>query len=249
LDRRFEELKKISEEKNELVSADKNIQSAVLAMTEVKKQIENAPEEITSLIANPNTDKNIVDIGQKNELADTDLSDYQTETWLMLLGLTHPNDYESEIKNNCHIDEEAASKITKEIISKILTQEIREKLLELYKKNSFVENTKTYYSEKQRREIKNKIIAFEPEWEQNINFIVSSGDYSVFVSKEDYNNIETSKETSKSEEVVKREKVTLRLTEKSIPEMLLKNDALELPPTHFEELEPGEENEKINFNI
>ena len=103
--------------------------------TETEKIIGNQfkylPEEIIALFANPNTNVKILEIGKKYNLNYEQLEILQTETSLLILNLTHPDDYKSELKARLNIQEENLNNTVKEIYS-FISDEIIQKLKDIY---------------------------------------------------------------------------------------------------------------------
>ncbi len=102
-------------------------------------------------------------IGKENLLTDEQINAFQAETSLVLLGIEDNYSYASNIKNNVGVETEKAEKIAKETFEKIL-KPITDILEENVKKN-----------------LGNKRVTLT----QNVDFILSGGDYSSFVDKPD----------------------------------------------------------------
>lgn len=100
----------------------------------IKKQLEYLPKEVVSIFANPKTNDKILEIGRTNNLNAEQLEIFQTETSLLLLGLTHPDDYLNELKNRLNIYEDKLNNLTKEIYA-LISDGIIEKLKEIYQKS------------------------------------------------------------------------------------------------------------------
>lgn len=111
--------------------------------------------------------KIFVEIGKNHKLIEEEVKKLEIETILVLIGLVNPLLYSQNIENNIGMSEQESKEVEKEITSQIF-QPIYEKIVEKIK------NSPTYYN---------------PKWKQSVNFIVSGGDYSVFVEEtENMNN-------------------------------------------------------------
>lgn len=99
----------------------------------IKEQMETLPEEVRSLFTDPKINEKILEIGNNNILNTEQMEIYQTETFLLMLGLTHPSDYQDELKSKLNISDEALNNISKEIYV-LFSREIIEKLKEIYEK-------------------------------------------------------------------------------------------------------------------
>lgn len=101
------------------------------------------------------------EIGQIFKLTEDEIFDLQIETGLVLVSIIDLNLFKAHLEQNILLSEEITEKISNEIIEKIFFP-IAENI-ELAIKNSFnLENA---------------------HWNQTVNFIVSGGDYSVFLEK------------------------------------------------------------------
>lgn len=99
------------------------------------------------------------EIGKKNLLTESEINDLQVETLLVLVGLQDPEEYAQNVENNIGTSKNEAEKITNEIFQKIFTP-INNILLEKIKKSDKVKNATA---------------------EQNLNFILSGGNYAAFL--------------------------------------------------------------------
>jgi len=103
------------------------------------------------------------EIGKKYLLNESELNDLQVETLLILIGLEDPDFYATNVENNVGISKNEAEKISEEVIQKIFAP-INDLLIENIKKSGKVVNSNT---------------------EQNLNFIISGGDYSTFLREKE----------------------------------------------------------------
>jgi len=99
------------------------------------------------------------EIGKKYLLNESEVNDFQVETLLILIGLEDPDLYANNVENNVGTSKDEAEKITNEVFEKIFTP-INDILIENIKKSEVVKNSSA---------------------EQNLNFILSGGDYSAFI--------------------------------------------------------------------
>ena len=97
--------------------------------------------------------------GKKYFLNESEINDLQVQTLLVLAGLTALDDFAQDIENEVGTSKDEAEKITIEINKKIFTP-IDEVIEENIKKTIKIKGTK---------------------WNQNLNFILSGGDYSIFL--------------------------------------------------------------------
>jgi len=112
-------------------------------------------------------------IGKKYLLTESEINDLQIETLLVLIGLQDPNEYTQNVENNIGTSKNEAEKISAEVFQKIFTP-INNILIEKIKKSDKVKNATP---------------------EQNLNFILSGGDYSAFLEQKDVVNTEETPET------------------------------------------------------
>lgn len=99
--------------------------------------------------------------GKKYSLSENQVNKLQTEVLLVLIGMEHLDFLKINILNNLKIDVDDAEKINNELNVKI-----------------FAPMASTLESL-----VKKKVKTWNPKWEQSVNFIVSGGDYSVFLDK------------------------------------------------------------------
>lgn len=125
----------------------------------IKREIEKLPKDTQEVV-------NIVDwvgiieqIGKKYLLSESEINDFQVQTFLVLIGLRDVELYEINIENDVGTTKDKAQKMADEVYKQIF-EPIGNIIEENIKKN-----------------LKNKNI--RPE--DNINFILSGGNYSVFV--------------------------------------------------------------------
>lgn len=125
----------------------------------IKEEIGKLPKENQGVINNFGWEKISEEIGKKYLLSENEINDFQIETLLVLVRVEDINDYAKNIEDNVGTSKKEAEKIADEAFKKIFTP-IGSELEENIKKSGIVENSTV---------------------EQSLNFILSGGDYSVFV--------------------------------------------------------------------
>ena len=101
----------------------------------IKEQMKKIPEEVRKLLADPKLNDKFLIVGKKYGMNIEQMGIFQTETMLMMLGLTHPDKYSEELKNRLKISEEKVDSIVVDVNQEILSG-IREKLKEAYEESS-----------------------------------------------------------------------------------------------------------------
>ncbi|MFA5792013.1 MAG: hypothetical protein WC884_03180 [Candidatus Paceibacterota bacterium] len=128
----------------------------------IKDEVVKLPKEMQEAIGAFDWVKVTEEIGKKY-LFESEIIDFQVETLLVLIGLENPEMYAINIENNVGTSREEAKRIADESFEKIFTP-INNILEENIKKSGRAKNG---------------------SGEQNLNFILSGGDYSSFVEKRD----------------------------------------------------------------
>jgi hypothetical protein len=126
-----------------------------------KEEIEKLPKEIQEAINSFDWGKISEEISTKYFLDESSTNNLQVEILLVLTGIEQIDFLETNIENNVQTSKESAIKIADELLEKVfipIDKKIKEKIQET---------------------LKNK----KPTWDQNVDFIVSGGDYSVFLRK------------------------------------------------------------------
>ncbi len=126
----------------------------------IEEELIKLPQEAQLAITSVDWPKTAEEIGNKY-LIEEEIESFQKEIVLVLLGLEYPAFLSRNIKNNIGVSEIDAQKMTTEVIEKIFTP----------------------IADKIESSIKNKMVSENYSWNQRVNFIVSSGDYSVFLKK------------------------------------------------------------------
>ena len=125
----------------------------------IKEEMAKLPKEVQDAINAFDWVKITEEIGKNHSLYEDNITNLQVETMLVLVGLERADWYLDNIKNNVILSEEKTKEISNEIFQKIFSP-INKILEENIKKN-----------------LKNKT----PNHEQNLNFILSGGDYGAFL--------------------------------------------------------------------
>lgn len=127
-----------------------------------KEELSKMPNEIQEAINSFDWGQISEEIGKKYLLEESEINDLQVEIMLVMIGMTSVDNLKTNIENNVGTSKDEAEKIGNELFEKIFGP-IGSKIAENIKKN-LKENTIT--------------------WKQNINFVLSGGDYTVFLQRE-----------------------------------------------------------------
>lgn len=135
-------------------------------MTEQLKQITKdelvkLPKEIQEAVNSLDWANLTEEIGKKYQLDNIKINKLQTEVLLVLVEVELLDNLKSNIINSSEIEVDDAEKISSELATKIFTP---------------IANTLEILTKK-------KVKTWNPKWEQSVSFIVSGGDYSVFLDK------------------------------------------------------------------
>ncbi|MFA6177762.1 MAG: hypothetical protein WC694_02615 [Candidatus Paceibacterota bacterium] len=122
------------------------------------------PPKVQEIFSSMKWLETLKQISLKYNLNNTQQETLGTETTLLLLGIIHLDEYQKNLWTELNLSEEFMDNIFKEINDSIINT-IRPKLFEVFEKN-----VKSGISEK-------------ADWQQNINFILSGGDYSAFLTQ------------------------------------------------------------------
>lgn len=125
----------------------------------IKEEIIKIPKDRQKVINSLDWIKTTEEIGKKYLLNDDNITNFQTETMLVLFGLEDPSLYEINVRDNVVLTEEKAKQIVDEAVQKIF----------IPINNVFIAN------------IKKSGRAQNADAAQNLNFILSGGDYSAFL--------------------------------------------------------------------
>jgi len=129
----------------------------------IRDEILSLPKEAQEAINNSNWEKISEQIGKKHLLDEDELSTFQLETASFLLGLVDEYSYPENIEEEVGISKDEAKKITDEVLREIVGP-INNILAEKIKESEKVKNS---------------------GFQQNLDFILSGGDYGVFLSEEE----------------------------------------------------------------
>jgi len=125
----------------------------------IQEEIIKLPKEAQEAINSLDWTKIAEEIGKKHLLDESETNNFQVETLLVLVSLTNPEFYATNIENNVGTTKEEAENMANEVFEKIFAP-IGDIIEENIKKNFKDKN---------------------PNWEQSLNFILSGGDYSAFM--------------------------------------------------------------------
>jgi hypothetical protein len=126
----------------------------------IKEEMQKLPKENQQAISAFDWAKMVEDIGKKYLFDENEINDLQIETFLILIGVEEFDSYSRNIENEVGTSREEASKITEEVLKKIFIP-INDLLVENIKKSEKVK---------------------DPKWNQNLDFILSGGNYSSFLN-------------------------------------------------------------------
>jgi hypothetical protein len=128
----------------------------------VKREIEKLPKENQEAIGAIDWIKTTEEIGKKYLFNESDLNNFQAQTLLVLIGLEDADFYSQNLEREVVTSKKMAEQISEEVLQKIFNP-IGKAILEKTTKNIATENA---------------------DHEQNINFILSGGNYAAFIKKE-----------------------------------------------------------------
>lgn len=126
-----------------------------------KDELVKLPKEIQEAINSLDWGNMSEEVGKKYQLDDIKINKLQTEILLVLVGAELLDNLKINIINNLEIDVDDAEKMNYELNIRIFTP---------------IANTLEMLTKK-------KVKTWNPKWEQSVNFIISGGDYSVFLDK------------------------------------------------------------------
>ena len=138
---------------------------------EINTQIELLPKEAKEAVVSSNWQNISEEIAKKYFFDEDDINSIQAEISLVLLGLEYLKDLASNIENTVATTKNEAENMAKEFIEKIFTP-LAQKLEENIKKNL------------DKKDI---------HWQQNLDFILSGGDYTAFIRRIEEKKEETQK--------------------------------------------------------
>ena len=139
----------------------------------IAEYFEKLPSDLQTVFSDMKWLQNINEISVKYNLSSTQTETFATETTLLLLAIIHVDEYEDILRKELGQSKETVEKIFEEIYSSFL-ENIQEQLEEAY-----YENVNSLMEER----------VINSDWKQNINFVLSGGDYSSFLEEEKVANI------------------------------------------------------------
>ena len=95
----------------------------------IKEKMDSLPPEFKKALASIEWGKIVQEIGKKNNIHVDKIGDLQTETMMLLMGVTHPGDYQAEVEKALGLPEGGGVGILNDINEKILLP-IRKKVME-----------------------------------------------------------------------------------------------------------------------
>jgi hypothetical protein len=125
----------------------------------IKEELAKLPQAMQEAISTLDWIKITEEMGRAHQFENEKIEDFQLETLLALVGATDLKSYAVNIENQADIIKEEAEKIAIEAQEEIFKP--------IYK--ILIENVK--------KDIKNKKL----NWKQSVNFILSGGNYAVFI--------------------------------------------------------------------
>jgi len=125
----------------------------------IKDEVGKLPKEAQEAINSSHWETILEEIGPRYSFNEKEITDLQIETLLVLTGLEDMGNYVRNIENEVGTSKDEAEKIAKEVSEKVFTP-IYDAL-----------------SESIKNEMRGKI----PNWQQSIDFILSGGNYAVFM--------------------------------------------------------------------
>lgn len=125
----------------------------------IQEEVGKLPKEAQDAINALDWAKTAEEIGKKRVLSESEINDFQVETLLILTGIEDPNLYALNIENEVGVSKGEAEKIAGEAAEKIFIP-INDIYIENIKKSGKIINSK---------------------WDQNLNFVLSGGNYQSFI--------------------------------------------------------------------
>ena len=132
----------------------------------IKRELVKLPQKKQEAIGSLDWEKVSEEIAQKFLLNETEMNDLQVQTLLVLIGLNDPDFFSKDIENNIGTSKNEAEKIADEVMEKIFLP-IANKIEEKIKEN-----------------LKNK----NPDFRQNLDFVLSGGNYVAFLENQEAEN-------------------------------------------------------------
>jgi hypothetical protein len=127
----------------------------------LKEELLKLPRDLQQAINSFDWMSECEQIGEKHNLLDSEIADFQTETALIFLGLVLPDNYAKNIENEIGMSKGEAENLADEVLQKIFMP-IADRREEIIKVN-----------------VKNR----PPAWDKEMQFVLSGGDYSYLGDK------------------------------------------------------------------
>lgn len=127
----------------------------------VEREVSKLPKENREVISAFGWENISEEMGKKYLISESAINDFQVETLLVLCGLQDFDAYKRHVEDNVGTSHAEAEKIANEAVEKIFLP----------------------ISDKIEDTIKSKIKSAEPAWHQNVDFILSGGNYAAFLRK------------------------------------------------------------------
>lgn len=102
-----------------------------ISQEEIQKRFKNLPESLREAIFSAEITETLIAIGKKYGLGLDKVGDLSTETNLVMLGVTHPNQYISQLQQTLGIERDVARNIAQEVNTQVFAK-IREELRKLH---------------------------------------------------------------------------------------------------------------------
>jgi len=135
----------------------------------IEEEMLNLPKEVQEAINASSWEKISQEIGKKYKLNDDEIVIFQLETASFLLGLVDEDAYPTNLETSVGLSKNEAEEIAKEALQEIFNP-IFDKIAE---------------------DVKNKTKNKKLNWKQNVNFILSDGNYLTLVNERERGNNNT----------------------------------------------------------
>jgi len=98
---------------------------------QIETMYKNLPNDLKTVFFSANKDETIESIGRKYNLAIDKIGDLANEAGMVMLGVTHPNDFIGNLADRLEIDKEKARAIAQEINEQVF-KKVRESLRKIH---------------------------------------------------------------------------------------------------------------------
>ena len=106
---------------------------------QIETMYKNLPNDLKTVFFSANKDETIESIGRKHSLTIDKIGDLANETGMVMLGVTHPNEFIGNLADRLEIDKEKARAIAQEINEQIF-KKVRESLRKIHNMREEEEN-------------------------------------------------------------------------------------------------------------